>query len=1006
MAGRISSPRLIGRVEELARLEAALARAAAREPAAVLIAGEAGVGKTRLAQEFTTHVAGTGAMVLAGGCVALTEADLPYAPVAQALRTLLRRPGEATVGTLLEQARGELARLLPELDTGEQVDQQPSADPALSQTSQARLFATLLWLLERLAEQAPVVLVAEDLHWADRSTLALLSFLLRNLQGERVLVVGTWRSDELPRAHPVRRWLTEQQRTPGVETIQLGPLSRAEVAQQLAAILGTGATPAVVAEVVVRSGGNPFFAEELAAASVHDTNTHLPEGLRELLLARVLDCSPVAQAVLQVAAVAGRPVSEQILASVTAMSQEELATGLRELLERQLLVVGPDQERYEFRHALVQEAAYGELLARERQQLHAGFAAALSDLRQAAPTDEPVTAAEVAVHWQHAHQPALALEWSLRAAAEAERAYAFAEAWRHYERALGLWDRVPDAQQRAGMDQVEVLARAAEAAHLIEEHRRALVLVELALGQLDAVAEPIRTGVLTERRGFFLWILGQRKASLEAWQEAARVLPVDPPSRERAELLANYGYALAAIPRAQEAKAVGEQALAVAQQVGANREMGQALTSLGLAEAALGNFDAAITSLRQACQIVTRHADVDLVARAYGLLADALIRAGRLEEAAEVALAGRDPVRQLGLQGYWHDYFLLANAAQALLELGRWDDAEELLGAVQQSRESPTASPPLLLAKLQIRRGGFSAAMMLLDTVKKRWGQTWPQNVAVAEQARRYFELVAELALWQGKLEAAGAAIRDGLTAVAGTDEQAFSGQLLWLGMRAAADRAQLARARHDPEELAGAARDAAALEARVKLMTPNPLGLDAPVAVTTKADTAMWEAERSRLEGRSDPVRWQAAAAAWLGLRRPYPAAYAHWRQAETLLGNGRREEAAEVTRDAYQTAVRLRAEPLGEALEALARRARLDLAAGQPHEPGRAGLTPRELEVLHLLVAGRNNRQIAEQLFISGKTATAHVTNILAKLGVHSRLEAAARARELGLDRPASSS
>ena len=258
MAGRISSPRLVGRVEELARLEAALERARVGESAAVLVAGEAGVGKTRLVQDFTTHAAGTGAVVLVGGCVALTEADLPYAPLVQALRTLLRRAAQATVGALLEEARGELARLLPELGR-ENMHQQPSADPGLGQTSQARLFAMLLRLLGRLAEQAPVVLVAEDLHWADRSTLALLSYLLRNLQGDRVLLVGTWRSDELPRAHPVRRWLAEQQRTPRVEIIELSPLSRAELAEQLAAILGAAATPALVEEVDARSGGNPFL---------------------------------------------------------------------------------------------------------------------------------------------------------------------------------------------------------------------------------------------------------------------------------------------------------------------------------------------------------------------------------------------------------------------------------------------------------------------------------------------------------------------------------------------------------------------------------------------------------------------------------------------------------------------------------------------------------------------------------------------------------------------------
>ena len=159
-----------------------------------------------------------------------------------------------------------------------------------------------------------------------------------------------------------------------------------------------------------------------------------------------------------------------------------------------------------------------------------------------------------------------------------------------------------------------------------------------------------------------------------------------------------------------------------------------------------------------------------------------------------------------------------------------------------------------------------------------------------------------------------------------------------------------------------------------------------------------------TRLEGHLDPKAWQAAIEAF-SFGHVYAVARCQWRLAEALLGAGQREQAVAAAREAYQTAVRLGAAPLRAALEALARRARLDLGKGVPQEPGRVGLTPRELEVLQLLVAGKSNRQIAEQLFISGKTASVHVTNILAKLGVHSRLEAAARARELGLDHPVDS-
>jgi predicted ATPase/DNA-binding CsgD family transcriptional regulator len=997
MARRVSSPRLVGRTQELAQLGAALERARAGSPAAVLVAGEAGVGKTRLLSEFAARATGTGVRVLTGGCVAVVEAELAYLPLMEALRDLLRQVEPTAVKALLAGDHGDLARLLPELG---EADRSP-ADPGLADlTGQVRLFGQLRRLLARLAGQAPVVLMVEDLHWADRSSLQFLAYLIRSMRDEHVLLVATYRNDELPPTHFLHRWVAEQHRTAHVEQVALERFSRAEFSEQLAGILAAPPPP-LVEEIFARSQGNPFLAEELAALATRGAGAvELPADLRGLLLARVSDCSPAAQVVLRLAAAAGRRVSDQVLGAAAGMPSDELQAALRELVDRHLLVVGPDTESYAFRHALLQEAVYAELLPGERARLHATVASAISEVMTEDAAGQPAAAAELAVHWYHAHELPKALAWSARAAAQAERAGAFTEAWRHYERALELWDRVADAPGRAGSDHVEVLTRAARVAYGIDQPKRALALVDLALRQVDAAAEPVRAGVLLEHRGRCLIGLGQPQAAFEVWRYALAVLP-SAASVERAGLLATFGRELAVHASAVKAKAISEQALALARQLGAERELGRALTALGLAEATLGNLDAAIASFQQACRLLERQADGISVAEAHGLLADALIRAGRLEEAAKVALAGRQPVRELGLEGHWADNFLLGNASEALFKLGRWDEAEKLARLVLAHTDDWYTTARLAVAALEVGQGEFQAANTHLDTVKAHWGRN-PLPLA-----RTYFELAAELAIWQARLEEARAAVRDGLAMLEGTDEQSCLGELLWLGLRAEADRAQLGRARHDPDDLEQAIQQARLLHERAESMTPNPLAPEAVPIVTATAVAALWAAEQTRVHGQTDPARWQAAAAAWQGLGQPYPAAYAHWRHAEALLLSGQpASSAAEPLRAAHATALRLGAKPLLGEVIGLARRARIPLE--QPDEPAapaapspaqRLGLTERELEVLAYVAAGRSNREIGEALFISGKTASVHISNILRKLGVTSRVQAATAAHRLGL-------
>jgi DNA-binding CsgD family transcriptional regulator/tetratricopeptide (TPR) repeat protein len=998
MGGRVASPTFVGRIEELQLLEAARRRAATTEPAVVLLGGEAGIGKTRLVTELAARCAMDGTRVLVGGCVPVGEGALPYAPIVEALRALLTDLGAAAVRELVGPSWPELARLLPALG-------EPDRSGESDQAAQARLFELLLGLLGRLSEQTPLVLVVEDLHWADRSTRHLLAFLVRNLRWERVLLVVTYRNDE-PGQQQLGPYLAELDRAGRLERIELARLDQIETGAQLVGILGAAPTAELVDAVFARSEGNPFFNEELLAV-VRAGSGELPTTLRDLLRGRVQALPQLAQHVLKVVAVAGRQVPHRLLAAVAGLDDRQLDRAVREAVASQLLVTRPGQDGYDVRHALLGEVIDADLLPGERARLHIALARTIASLLSSGQLDWSGSAAEVAVHWDRAGDLPNALEWSVRAAVEADGIYAYAEALQHYGRALELWDRVTDAEARAGVDRVALLQRAARVADASRDVARALALIDLALSEVDPAVDPVRAGLLHERRGLYLMATRDLQARFEALAEAVGLIPADPPSRERARVLASFAEALVLASRIEEARAASEEAVAIARQLGAELELGRALVALGGTQVDSGSFQAAVVSLREACRLAEKHADLDTLGRAYGWLGDALMQAGRLEDAVEVSLSGREPLRRLGLEGQWQDTFLMMLAAKALFKLGRWDEANGLATQALAKAQPEQVFVFLTVAMLEVARGEFQAAEAHLETIKER-------SLSLAgmpSHARQHAALVAELRLWQGRLKEAQAAVQDGLDRVAETDERMRSGRLLCLGMRVEADQAELGRARHDPDEVEAAVRAADSLASRAAAMAPNPLVPGATPVLTTSAVASLFDGERARLEGRSDSILWQKAAAAWSALGQPYPAAYAQWRQAEALLASRTpRAQAEGPLRAAHAVAVRLGAAPLRRELESLAHRGRIRLevpaepAVVEPEVPSVAaslGLTRREAEVLALVAAGRTNQQIGQTLFIAPKTAGVHVSRILAKLGVAGRGEAAAVAHRLGLDR-----
>jgi DNA-binding CsgD family transcriptional regulator/tetratricopeptide (TPR) repeat protein len=995
MSARLSSPILIGRMPEMSALEAAFEGAEGGSPAVVLVGGEAGIGKSRLVREFADRARDAGGLVLDGGCVSLgSEEGLPFAPIAEALRGLLRITDATILAGLIDPATRELGRLVPELVSGGA--EASSETPA--EWAQTRLFDGFLVLLERLGERQPVVLIIEDIHWADRSTRDLLAFIARRLRHERVVLIATYRADELHRRHPLRPWLAELQRLPRVEELQLERFDPAEVADQLAAIRGGQVPPALIEQVARRAEGNPFFAEELLAAGSVTPEAVLPARLRDVLLGRIASLSEPAGRLLAAASVAGDAVDYDLLRAVLGVEDAELSAALEEATSSHVLVPvrgSTGGGSYGFRHALLGEAVYDELLASERRRLHGRFAVVLAARE---PPDGAAGASHLAALAHHAaaaNDLPLALRASIASARASLATSAFHEAARAYERAMALWDSVPESDHPAGEDHVELLYEAAGAFDWALEPDRSREAARLSVALVDVDVEPLRAARLEERLAWSVYETNDLAGAIALLQDTIGRLDGMPPSPEAAACLASLANFTLYAGRYRDAVPIAERAIAVSEAVGAGGRRVEAMGALGASLAIVGDCERGLAVLRDALDIAKRLGGVFAIGMAYLGLASTLYDCDALEESVAVGLEGSAWARGMRFIGFD------SMPIEGLVPLGRWDEVEALLSDhPREWGEGVGANWNSVFAGLvAVRMGRMTEAQTLLAL--RRDAEPLLTDVAFAGNLAGG---LLELALVEGRLTDARAIVDEALAWLADADDVRFRARILRHGVATEAELGAVARARHDSSgEQEARNLGLSRLEVLRELMAATD---GSPVFAEAHGNLALAEAEATRLLDQPDPGAWSAAAEHFIDPRRPYELGWCRYRQAEAMLAlRIPRAEVAAVLAQARTLALELGASPFLEAVETLARMARLDLPSvpatdnGSDSDEDLFGLTSREREVLVLLVGGQTNRQIADALFISESTASVHVSNIIGKMGVANRVEAAAAAVRSGI-------
>jgi DNA-binding CsgD family transcriptional regulator/tetratricopeptide (TPR) repeat protein len=972
---------MVGRSEELRMLRAALGLARGHVPTAVLIEGEAGIGKSRLVQEAIAAATTSDDLVVTGHGVAMSGGELPFGMAADALRDLIRQVGPDGLRGVAASAVETLVPLVPEMSTGERTPLERSS-----------FFDAFALLVDSLARDRLVWLVLEDLHWSDTSTRDLLAFLLRVAGPVRLLVTATLRDRERKADRDLGRFVVELARDPRVRRMELGPLSRGDVAEQVASLLRKPADPALLDRVVQLAQGVPFLTEELVRGGL-EAGGPLPESATSLMLDRLTELSTSASTVVKAGSVATGQLWHGRLARVCGFEEREMAEASAEAVAEQVLEVDRTGMGYRFRHALLREAVLGSLLPAERLHWHRRWAGELeSDLSS---PDRAFASIAASHHWEETGEAERAFDATMHAVATARSLGAPRELSASLRRLLRLWDQVGGEARHPAEERDLIIDETIDALIQADDWLTGLAVIDEELARPFSEADHVRRTALRVRRRWFLQQLGMADvADPEALAIFGETLRNAPPGPLLVEALIRLGFDLVASDP-EAALQVHLRAVEVATALRRPRKEFWARAALSMHLFLVGRAEEAVRSSAQMLPL----ARVRFPAEASHLEADYawwLCCLGRYPEAEEVA---QRALSTLGRAEQARRSWAVATAhlCACWVAIGRWDEAAARLAQTRDLGFTGTRGAVLhvLAGILAGYRGetkqAEEAAVAAQSLLPSEEATAWPairawvtwlrmEVAAARDDAEALRALLAPLCQMPGLETASDVAWRP-----------------LLLAARVEADLACRHLGRHggarsrsgDPD---GETYPARLEEAAARLHRYGPVGA---------AWAAQFDAECARFRGSVDPEGWLDISRQWERLGHLPDQAWALFRAGEGYVVSGDKRSAVDVLRRAGDTADRLGASSLLAGVTDLVRESRLDLGGGAHSgpRPRALALTDREIEVLTLLASGRSNEEIARELFISPKTASVHVSRILAKLDARTRTEAAVTAHRLRL-------
>ena len=941
---------LVGRVVECSLISALLDRAADQRPSVVLVVGEAGVGKTTLLREALRRAEERGFAVATGAAVP-GASGLAFAPVRSALRAITDMYGRDRVEELVRRHPG-VETLLPA----------PPPAHGGGHPEAGELYVRLLDLIVELTEERPLLLALEDLHWADRSTLELLSFLVRNVSGERLAVMITVRTDDADLDAYAARSMAECSRLQVVERIDLAPFGPAEVRALATSVLGEAPDDALLDDVLRRSEGNPFFAVELLTA---DARGGLPPSVREVVDMRLGLVGDRHRQVLRAAAVVGATVDPELVAAYLERPADEIDEALRAAIDAEILVVDPDAGALRFRHALLHEHAYGQLLAGERRRLHDRLADILA-------LDPETPAALLAFHLERAHRHDDALLATLTAARAAD-ADGAVDAVHHYRRAVELWSACDEPAEALGCRLVDVLEEGVASAMNVGIDEIGQELVELLLEELDPETDPERWVLHAAALNEIYWETGRGTDADALLARARTLIPEGTASPAAVRLHERSSYTALLVGDVPTADAQAHAAMAAAEALGDPALEAIALGRLGLVHVTDGD-SAALDELRRATDLARALGPGHEAARATINHLLILHASGDLHAASAAVTEVQAHLDEIAV-GPLDRSMLEILFARTHIACGRLADAADTLAA------SVTPSAIRYREYRAIADAELAIATGDLEWAREALLEFEPSDAMLVAVHRATVE--AELALRAGRPADAQQRIDEYLPIAVLLPEVSLL-RLCALGIQAAA------------------AGDDAIDHYRSLAESKHAALSGHSVICPAHLDGLLWDVENLHAGATgAAPIDGRRAAAAFDEAGQVLRAAWARLHHAQALIeAGGDRSSCTTDLALAHGWAVDAGAGPLRRAIEDLVRRARLDVPGVERLARHDLGLTGREAEVLRLVAEGRTNREIADALIISPKTASVHVSNILRKVGAANRGEAAAVAHRHGLD------